>query len=43
MKQHAPGELSCRFTGFLLTLSRDTVEILEAALVLGSLLLLRRQ
>lgn len=30
------------YPGFLLTLSRDTVEILEAALVLASLLLLRR-
>ena len=43
LKQHALwGMVLPLYPGFLLTLSRDTVEILEATLVLGSLLLLRR-
>lgn len=43
LKQHALwGILLPIYPGFLLTLSRDTVEILEATILLGSLLLLRR-
>lgn len=43
LKQHALwGILLPFYPGFLHTLSRDTVEILEATILLGSLLLLRR-
>ena len=43
LKQHALwGIFLPLYPGFLLVLSRNTVEILEAALVFGSLLLLRR-
>jgi hypothetical protein len=44
LKQHALwGIFLPLYPGFLLTLSRDTVEILEAAILLGSFLLLRRR